>query len=775
MARMTAGDTWIVSNTRADPRSLGQHNSVFTVSNGYLGIKGKPAENRAGYHPTTIINGVYDEMNMFGLLRPSKKERRYLDPDHFDTAGSSPAVANLPNPLAVRVFADGGEIALERGAVEAFHQALDLRSGVYDYSFVWRDECGRATRVSASRFAALDAPHRVHQRYEVTPLDHDGSIWIWAGIDGSGRCNTTGERQFEVTETATDVLQRCRMTARTNARRVEVILMAQDAFADDAQPAAVETLRSRDAVYNLYRFAAEPGRRILMDRAIVLASSEDLRHNVSVDADAELTAAAAGSFDAALERQRAAWSAAWSEVDIRIEGDDLAQRYLRFCLHHLLAAAPRHTDKLSVPVKLLTGEYYQGNTFYDTDIYILPFYIFARPDLARRCLNWRHLGLEHGRDYAREIGCSGAKLAWQAGPYGEECLGHWYRFTRTNIHINADVIYALMQYHRATGDEAFMQRQGIDLLVESARFYASRARYDEERDAYDMYDVTGPDEGHCGCTNEFYTNYLAIRSLRWAADAVDGLSRGNADEYRAAADRLQLGSDEPANWRRVADRLTILHDPATGLYEQCRDFFNLAPVPPRFGRDREVWFETVSTYQALNQPDVLMAMVLFPDDFPAESRRANWEYYKDKSMNFSSMSFALNAMMAVEMGDMDGAYRDFMITAGMDLDEELTGRRDTYAGLHGTAAGGAWLVTVFGFGGVRLAENGLRIAPRLPAHWRLLRFTLAYHGQRLRIEADQQHVRVRLADDAKGPLTLEVAGHDITLAPGESSSFNYRA
>lgn len=198
---------------------------------------------------------------------------------------------------------------------------------------------------------------------------------------------------------------------------------------------------------------------------------------------------------------------------------------MRFCLHHLLAAAPRFSDKLSVPVKLLTGEHYQGNTFHDTDLYIVPFYIFTQPELARTCLNFRHEGLRPGREIARSLGYQGAKFAWQAGPYGEECLGRWWRFTHTNVHINAAVVYPLMQYLWATGDERYLRERGVDLLVETVRFYAARVVHDAERDRYDMHEVAGPDEGHCESTNNFYTNYLAIRNLRWAADAVRRLAR----------------------------------------------------------------------------------------------------------------------------------------------------------------------------------------------------------------------------------------------------------
>ncbi|MBU0616982.1 MAG: hypothetical protein KKI02_04640, partial [Planctomycetes bacterium] len=522
-----------------------------------------------------------------------------------------------------------------------------------------------------------------------------------------------------------------------------------------------------------YECAPAKGETATIERCVVLASSEDARHGIAVDLGQELAAAAQQGFDGALAEQRAVWERLWDRADVQIDGDEQAQRYLRFCLCHLIAAAPRHSDRLSVPVKLLTGEYYQGNTFWDTDLYIVPFYTFTFPELAHTCLNFRHKGLTCGRAIARELGCKGAKLAWQAGPYGEECLGKWYRFVHTNIHIDADVAYSLMQYYRATGDEEFLQECGIDILVETARFYHSRAAVDAERGGLTLENVAGPDEGHCESVNNFYTNCLAMRSLRWAADAVARLRERDAEIFDRIGMRLRLQDDEPERWRGTADALILLFDPQTKLYEQCEGFYQLPPVPDDLLEDRQDWFVTVFPYQAMNQPDVVMALTLFRDDFDADVLRANWEYYKDKSMDFSSMSFAINAIAAADVGNLDEAYRNFMIAAGMDLDQELTGRQDTHAGLHGTALGGAWQAVVFGFGGVSLSEHGLRINPKLPVHWQRVRFNLVLRGELVRFEIDAREV-VLIAGNARGiEVPITIAGQERVLRSAEVVRVRY--
>ena len=771
---MSAGDNWVITNTRHDAHALGQHNSVFTISNGYLGLKGNLQEDRDGHCPVTIINGVYDELDMFSLICASKHERPWLDPDHFDTAGKNAAVANLPDPLFMRVFVDDRAVSLGRGHVSAFRQEFDLRCGLYHYTYDYHDG-RRTTRVEMWRFASLKHPHRVYMRYSVTPLDDGVSVRILSGINARVHSNTTHERQFSIASLETDPGPICRLHVRTNARSHDVYMTVANRCRAGAGAPSVWGIAEHDAVYTAFESTSQAGRPLTIDRLVTISSSEDQRHGERLPADPIPAQHQLDEFDGALEAQREIWQGAWDRADVRIDGDPKAELYLRFALHHLLAAAPRFTDRLSVPVKLLTGEHYQGNTFWDTELYIEPFYLFTFPEIARTCLDFRYMGLEPGRQIARELGYEGAKFAWQAGPYGEECLGTWYRFRRTNIHINAAVVYSLMQYYWATGDDAFMQERGIDILVESARFYASRAVYNSARDAYDIHDVAGPDEAHCQSTNNFYTNYLAVRTLRWAGDILADLRNANADVCADAVRRLGLAEDEPNQWRHVADRLTLLFDAQTKLYEQYDGFYKLPPLSDNVLENRREWFAPLYRYQAMNQPDVIMAMVLFRDEFPEDVRRANWEYYKDKSMNFSSMSFAANSIMAADMGEMDDAYRDFIISAGMDLDESLTGRHDTHAGLHGSALGGAWMAAVFGFGGVHLSEGGLRIDPKLPSQWERLRFNLVLRGEIVKVSIGQRDIELAVGDERGLELPARVAGQAVTLRSGQTQRVRYRS
>ncbi|HEY3269150.1 MAG TPA: glycosyl hydrolase family 65 protein [Armatimonadota bacterium] len=750
-----------ISRTEATPSALEGAASVFTISNGYLALKGALLEDRRGRRPTTLVAGVFDRADMIRSIPPSAHERRYLDESRFDDAAPMPSVANLPDPLFTLVLLNGEELAFRRGEARDFEQTWDLRRGLYQYKYTFVDGAGRETRVEMARFASMPHPHRAHLRYRITPLNYTANVDVRAGIDGTVRSNLHGDRQFDVEALSASDNGRCHLRARTLARKIEVDIAAHTRFTENG-PEWSQAVLEDGRAYHQSTARLKAGETLEFTRAIVIATSEDARRGAAVDLEAEITAAAADGFDDGTDANAAWWAETWPRVDVQIEGDPRAQAWLRFCIFQLVAAAPRHTDQLSAPCKLLTGEWYQGSVFYDTDLYIVPFYTFTLPRVARACLNYRWRGLAEGREIARRLGLPGAKFAWQSGPDGEEVLGSWFRFVHTNIHINSDVAYALMQYVHATGDQGFLRDKGADILIECARFYSARARRDE-RGAYHLDDVSGPDEGHCESTDNYYTNFLARKTLLWAVSALEAAPN--------AAARLGVSPDEPAKWRQAADGLAFRYDPDTKVYEQYEGYYGLKPIPPGFRDEQREWWFTVFPYQAIHQPDVVMAQTLFREETPPDVFAANDAFYRERSMDFSSMSHVIHSIAAKETGNMERAYRQFMITAGEDIDESLTGRGDTADGLHGTATGGAWMAAVLGFGGIHLRGSTLLVNPRLPAHWTSLRFRIQVHGETLAFAVTQDSVTIMLGRGADAEIDAEVCGEPVTLKSGEIRKF----
>lgn len=785
-------DTWTVVNTTCTTHALAQWASVTAVSNGYLGLSGRPAEQRDDHDPVTLVSGVFDQADVFGQLRLSAEPRPMLDPGYFDSAGPSPTIANLPDPLFQQTFIDEREVALPRSGPVSFMQALDLRRGVMRYAFDVRDGWGRTTRFEVERFASLVHAHRVFTRFKLTPLDHDNTpVRIHAGVSGRVRANATRERQFECTNLWCDPPERCRLVARTLAREIEVRVGVVNQLRCGPVSDVPVGVAEHDAIYTRLAFRTRRGEPILLDRCAVVVTSEDGRLGVGAELEGELSAAVESGYDAALREHEAAWAALWERADVLIEGDDPAQLGLRFGIHHLLAAAPRFCDRLSVPTRLLTGEAYQGAVFYDTDLWIVPFYALTLPEAARSCVRFRLEGLRHAREIARSQGYAGAKLACQAGPTGEECLGRWSRATYANIHVNAAAVLALERYVAATGEQRFLEETGLELLVESARFYAARVTtadlaarsVDDVRSGgarpvgdrchsaapggCDVLDTCGPDEGHGPVRSNFYTRVMAHHVLTSAAGALERLEREWPEGYRAWRQRGLIHRDDAARWRSIAAHLAP-HSTAAEPFEQFAGFFRLPPASPELFDRRDRWYRPVSGVQACHQPDVLAALAQFPGRWSREQVAANYDYYVPRCLCYSSLSHPVHALLAAELGRLDAAYHHFITTIGMDLDESLTGRRDTHAGLHGTAAAGAWHVAVRGFGGARLSDTGLSVTPRLPARWARLEFSWLLRGAAVRFRITPEAVRVDVDGPRKWVMPARIGGHSLEMHGGQS-------
>lgn len=761
-------DTWVVANTSTASAALASWASVATVSNGYLGLRGQVSEFRGDGDAGTVVAGVFDAIDAFALERLSTLPRAELDPAGFEHAGVRPALATLPDPLWLRLRIDGRAPRPERGVTD-FVQSLDLRRGLYRCQYDYRDGWGRTTRVHTERLASLAHPHRAVMRVTITALDHDDTpIEVESGIDGSVRAAPLNARHFTIQEHWADPPHMPRMTVRTRDRGVDVLVgVTHNVRGAAAPPLAVadaETIASR------YAWRTRRGAPVVIDRFIAVCTSEDVRHRAAARLEDELDASAAAGWDAALGEHVDAWARLWDDCDVQIDGDDPAQIGLRFCVHHLLAAAPRLGDRLSVPARLLSGTHYQGAVFYDTDAYVLPFYTLTQPAMAERCLRFRCEGLAAGRRTARSLGLRGAALPWQAGPQGEECLGQWYRFARTNIFVNGVAAQALIQYLDATGDARFLGEHGLDLLVESARYYLSRAS-SGAGDALEFAAVSGPDTGHCPSDHNFFVAEFARHTLRWAADAVDDLAHANAAAASRAAARLGLAADEPQQWRRAAERIAPARR-RDGVIEQCRGFFDLAPPPPGLFDRRDRWHQPVFGTRAIHQPDVLAALALLPhlcDDVTLESNRAA---YEPLCLNDASVSHAVAARVAARLGDLAAAYQAFVRCIGMDLDESLTSRRDTHLGLHGAAMGGGWCAAIFGFAGVAVDRNGLRVSPRLPPGWSAMRFRLMIGGAGVRVGIDAAGVELT-REAGGGGLDAQVGPTPLSLKPGESTRVPY--
>jgi trehalose/maltose hydrolase-like predicted phosphorylase len=474
------------------------------------------------------------------------------------------------------------------------------------------------------------------------------------------------------------------------------------------------------------------------------------------------------------------WDERWTAGDIEIEGDASAQLALRFAIYHMIGGANPEDERVSIAARGLTGDAYAGHVFWDTEIFLLPFYTLTWPAAARALLMYRYHTLPAARAKAAAFGHRGAFYPWESADGGREATPRYVRGRNHEAilignaaqeqHISADIAYAVWQYWQATGDDAFLLEAGAEIILETARFWASRAEPGTDG-RFHLRGVIGPDEYHDAVDDNAYTNGMAQWNLECAIATAQCLRDQWPERWQELRDRLALTEEEEELWRRVGEGLGIPWGPDTGVIEQFAGFFDLEPIPIPSDGGRRVPMDVLlgpartRASQVAKQADTLMLLALLPDRFPRAVQAANFQYYEARCGHGSSLSPAIHALVAARLGEMEAAERYFREAAGIDLED---GMGNASEGVHMAALGGLWQAVVFGFAGVSLRPEGLELAPRLPASWQSLRFRVQWHGRQVAVHLDGQARAASATLERGEPMTVRVGPGEHRLTPGES-------
>jgi trehalose/maltose hydrolase-like predicted phosphorylase len=654
-------------------------------------------------------------------------------------------LVNFPNWLPFTLTVEGERFRMDRGTVLAYRRELDLRTGVLTRLVRWRSPAGHIVDLKIERFASLADPHLVVLRYRVTALDFSGTVELRAGLNGYAF--NPELYHWQLVDQGAVGSQAVYLRARTKHSEIEACLAAHLAVAAPGE-VTYAPMDCENAPAVVARTAVCPGDTLVAEKRVALFTGRDVP-DVHEAALAALEAAAAQRYDDLRAAHEAAWAREWEACDVVIEGDDRAQQAVRHSLFQLLIAAPRSDDRVSIPAKTLSGFGYRGHVFWDTDIFVLPFFTFTRPEIARNLLMYRYHTLPGARRKAGRHGYGGAMYAWESADTGNETTPRWVPAHNGELvriwcgdiedHITADVAYAVVQYWRVTGDDAFMRDYGAEMVLDTARFWASRVSWNEERSRYEIRDVIGPDEYHEHVDNNAYTNGMARWNLEAALEVLAWLREQAPQKAAELESRLGLTDEVLRRWNHIIEHLYIPHDPESGLIEQFEGFFDREDVdlsayePRRVSMQVLLGIEGVQRYQVLKQPDVLMLLYLLGDRYDLEMVRRNWEYYTPRTdlSHGSSLGPPIQALLAARMGDVEEAYWHFMHAALIDLEDM---RGNTADGFHAATAGGLWQALVFGFAGLEVLDGGHTLNPRLPAHWRRLAFSVRIRGQQVDVD-----------------------------------------
>jgi len=743
-------EPWSLTEVGIDLASLAVNESVFALANGHIGMRGTFDEGEPTVIPGTYLNGFFEE-------RPLPyAEAGYGFPEQGQT------VVNVTDGKLIRLLVGDSPLDLQYGDVIDHRRTLDLRSGVLRRTTEWRSPSGRQVRVTSTRLVSLVRRSIAAIEYQVECTDDQGDLYIALQSDLLANEDvSTAQTDDPRAAAAVDrPLQselhvgRGRHAVLVHQTRRSKLRMAAGMDHEVAIPdSATEDLESSPDLARYTLAARLPaGSKLRLVKYLAYGwssrrSAAALRDQV----EGALATAKLAGWDRLVREQRELLDRHWDEADVEIDGDDELQQAVRVGMFHVLQAGLR-AERQPIPAKGLTGDGYDGHTFWDTETYVLPVLTYTAPQAVRDALLWRHSILDMARERARELGFDGAAFPWRT-IRGEETSGYWPAGTAA-FHINADIADAVARYTAATQDTVFDRDYGTELLVETARLWASLGHFDDGR-GFRIDGVTGPDEYDAIVDNNVYTNLMAQRNLREAVAAVGR----NPD----TAARLQVGEDEVDRWGRAAEAMRIPFNEALGVHEQSEGFTHHeewdfeGTNPDQYPLLLHFPYFDIYRKQVVKQADLVMALHLRGDAFTLEEKIADFAYYEARTVRDSSLSAAVQAVIAAETGHLSLAHDYWGEAALTDL-QNLHG--NSGHGLHIASLAGGWMVAVGGFGGMRDHGGRLSFAPRLPPRLRRLRFRVVFQNRCLSVTVTPERVSYRLV---YGDEPLEIAHHGETF------------
>lgn len=718
-------ENWILKKTGYDPETMASDGNRFLCANGYMGMRGTAEEDGREQFAAVTLAGVYDQY-----------QNLWREP------------VNVPNGLSVRLSFDGKELRPESEETVRHETAIDYRGGVFS-----RDTDFGPVRLHSKRFLSMSRYHLMADSLRIK-IQQDGLLNIRAGISAD-IWDINGPHLFDMRYQTGETI-RCEATTGEKKIRITVVQCVASEFSGEEMFEAGE-----NGVFRIWSKPVRSGNELeLTIFSSVYTSLDDGGREHA--AEEECRAAKRRGFDACLQEHMDAWDVIRYRSEIMLEGNDEAALALRASQYHLNCIAPRHTSGMSIPARGLSGQTYKGAIFWDAEIFFFPMFVHTQPEIARSLLTYRIDTLPGALKKAAEYGYRGAFYAWESQEGGEEGCTNFnvvdvftHRPVRTyfrdkQIHISADIVYALRNYFEMTGDRSLLENGGAEVILECARFYLSRANTHADREEADYADVIGPDEYHERVCNNAFTNRM-IRHCLDSAIRLRTIFSDRQEWFDALLKRLDFEKD----WELISSLASRIREPIRrdGIIEQFDGYFDLEDcsldtVRSRLVHPKEYWggdHGVAGTTQIIKQADVIAMMALFPEDFSDQEVNMNWAFYEPRTEHGSSLSSCMYALTACRTGRLDEAWDLFVRTASLDViggGKQWAG--EIYiGGTHPAANGGAWMIAALGFAGLKMINGKAELHPRLPRQISRLTFPITTGGERLEAEVTHEGAFIR--------------------------------
>lgn len=736
-------DPWAIIETGFNASKGRVSESIFSLGNEYMGVRGYFDEGYSGDRLVgSYMNGIFEEAE---IQHPNKAK---------GIATRTRFMVNTVDWFYTRIRIDDELLDMAQSNITSFERKLDLRDGVLTREFVWTTSKGKSLKITFKRFLSMVNTKLGFQRIAIEPLNFSGHIDIEAGLDFSpeheaeGRnfwsCNEKGE-SYGITA----------ILGRTETSRQYVFSSFKLDFGSEVHTELINTEKS---VIRHFQLDLNKGKETTFDKLVF--NMKDKRINVDANEVWNKGIEEAGknftvTFDKALEEHTSYWNEVWDKLDITIEGDPENQQGIRYCIFQLHQTYHGQDAFNNVGAKGLTGEAYSGHTFWDTETYCLPFYIFNNPKAARNLLEYRYRTLPQAIEWAKEQDCTGACYPMSTIDGTESCGVWWHG--NLEIHVSAAVAYGIWHYDKLCRDKDFLYNMGGEMLIQISRFFASRIDRDPVSGEYGFYGVMGPDEFHTFVNNNCYTNYLVKKVFLFTNSIIEKMKTEVPKQFEKLLERIKFDKSEQEAWKNMAQNMIIPYDSETGLYEQHDGYFSLPhldinSIPVEQFPLYDSWcLVRIYRYDMIKQPDVLLFMLFFSSEFSRDIKLANYKYYEPRCIHESSLSPSVHSILASELELHNEAYDFFRFATRMDLDNY---NRNSGQGLHITSIAAAWMNIVYGFGGMRSDGDSLVFNPSIPKQWNSYSFRVLYGNSLISMEINKDSIFARVASGT--PVTLKI-------------------
>ena len=712
-------DEWIVVEDGYNSLENLNYETIFAMASGKMGLRAT--------HPEGWVKKTLPANYMHGVFDRSEAFQREL--------------CNLPNFNILKIYYKTEPISVEYGAkTEDYIRVLDLKNGILAKHYINESYDGRKTLVETLQFLSRKHPNSGLLKYFITPLNYSGKMEFENIIDGSvtnfydfPRFRVKHMNIKEVGKFSNNGIY---INSETRDFKLQVTTSSKVKIIDKKTQFQIKS----HGEYAIEFFDCD----FVENETLIIEKYSCVRNgnetdNTKLSSEKELEEIYVAGFENELEEHIMIYNEMWEMADIKIKGDPESEKAVKFEIFHLMSTPNPESSMTNIGAKMIHGEEYGGHAFWDTELFILPYFIWTFPKIAKNLVEYRYNLLDSARRNARKYGYKGARFPWESADTGDEECPDWtiegdgtcYEcvVAKQEIHVTSAVVYGGYQYYKVTEDKDYFYNKFLEILAETSRYFIDRLEYSKEKDCYELTNVMGPDEWHENVSNNVYTNYIVKWHLNLANELL--MNHMTNEIVKNMLNKINMSYEEVINFKKISEKIYLPLDDK--IIEQFDGYFNLKDIEiyqwdknnmPLLPKElKEIPREQTTINK---QADVVMVMFLFPENFSEEVQRKNFDFYEKRTLQRSSLSPSIFSIVGNRVGSGDRAYDYFLRSAFVDLKNNQGNTRE---GMHAASAGGVWQSLILGFAGMSIEKGELQFSPKLPKKWKEIEFSIIHKSK----------------------------------------------